>query len=610
MKKVFLLLACVQLLTSCEDILSQISIKPIRPEGLICSLDSTELDGWDEGFLINNDIYILFAEDSVWGTIAYFNQLDKDFNEGLLIEFDERNLISRIHDHEYIHSLKFSEDSLSVASIPVDTASNKAIKLRKYAFDYKDYYNEAVGLTRAKSSTMDKLSMYYFLHSTGVKIEISDKEIWQTVAQAIVEEALQEGLTKGVAKAAGKFAGAFVGATWFAVDVITLYDEVEKYTYFGHARLNVVGCDSDINPKEFSLDLKNLNTLPSPSKYGVITPFEYECGVMLDGKQLVGPIHFLTGQNVNLGTYDIPELNTGQHQLIPYLVCRNSGMKVLGQGASFFVYNEKPEYSVKVKNVEYKDGVVAVELDVKWAPVESSYVEFQGISFTKSNGDMFCPNLSDVHGGNAPHINDTDGEFCRSEFELDYTEYIAKTNIKIEYYTKFYHSVKTFHFPLEDFEVVYNQEPSITFMKPAIIGTEIIDYDEDNNPTRYCTNYEFEIDVKGCFWFSNAQYQIVSGNWINYWDMQSFPVDDNYKMYGYLEYNSNSELAHSSYYQMFLYDGSSKSSTNSLLFGGVPSCPTVTLGGALSNTFYIKEFKETTCSKKNVVNSCMRIFRE
>ena len=51
-------------------------------------------------------------------------------------------------------------------------------------------------------------------------------------------------------------------------------------------------------------------------------------------------------------------------------------------------------------------------------------------------------------------------------------------------------------------------------------------------------------------------------------------------MNGKLTYSSNSNMSHTSYFQMYLHNGSIKNSTNSLVFGGSPGSPTISIGGA------------------------------
>ena len=462
------------------------TLKIQQGNDLIIGISEDELDNWEEGFLVTDELFFATKEDSVGGTLAYLNKLNQNFEDGLLVQFNSGGVISQIFDHEYIHSLNFTDDSLYVTSVPIDTISNLPIKNKNVAFSYKDYCNVR-GLSRVSSKTMDRLAMYYFLHSTGVKVEISDKEVWKAVGQAIVEEAIGEGLEKGVVKVAGKVAGGLVGTCLLAYDAMSLIDEVKTYTYFGHARLNVTGYN--LNPDEFALECENFNTLPSPSKYGLIYPFNYECGVLLDGEHHLGPFNFQTSEIINVeGTYEIPELSEGYHTLEPYILCKDSGQKIIGKRLVFEVRKEViPEYSVKTKTI-YEDGEdIKVVLDFSWTPVQNSLIEYQGISFIKPNGEKFCLDLSTYTGGNAGVSSKTEGRISKSDFSWDGS--VGISYIKIAYWVKYRDKYETKSAFLENYEVVYEEDG----LREALIKLyQSTNGDNWTNNTNWCSDKPVE----------------------------------------------------------------------------------------------------------------------
>ena len=457
--KVFTQTIDKQLLTERNVVKPMSAVKAVmteRDDVEIIGIPEEELNGWEEGFLVNDEIFFVVSEDSVGGTIAYFNKLNQNFEDGLLIEYDSVGIIKQIHDHEYIHTLNFTDDSLYVTSVPADINSSLPIKQKEIAFNYKEECN-IERLSRVSSKTMDRLSMYYFLHSTGKKAEISNREVWMTVGQAIIEEAIGESFEKGVIKVAGKVAGGIVGGCLFAYDAIMLNEEVKVYTYFGHARLSIEGLGKGlaVNPKEFTVKCENFNTLPSATKYGMVYPFEYECGVLLDGKQHIGPISFKQGDTVNMGTYKIPELPEGTHVLLPYILCKFNGQRVVYNAVRFVVEElELPGYSVKTKYISEDGEDIKVILDFSWTPVSNSHIEYQGIRFTKPNGEKFCLNLSTYTGGNVGVADKTEGRISKSDFKWEGDR--GTSYIKIEYWVKFKEVYETKCAFLEDYVVVYD----------------------------------------------------------------------------------------------------------------------------------------------------------
>ena len=127
--------------------------------------------------------------------------------------------------------------------------------------------------------------------------------------------------------------------------------------------------------------------------------------------------------------------------------------------------------------------------------------------------------------------------------------------------------------------LIYKQKPSITFTSVSVNSTEVTSYDEENDVTRYKTQYSFDCDIKGTFWFNTIQFQIYSDHWNNNWSNQTVSDDGSYTMNGNMTYGSNSSMNHTGFYQMYLHNGGTKSSSNSLIFGGVPGNPSISIGG-------------------------------
>ena len=483
--KVFTQTIDKQLLTERNVVKPMSAVKAVmteRDDVEIIGIPEEELNGWEEGFLVNDEIFFVVSEDSVGGTIAYFNKLNQNFEDGLLIEYDSVGIIKQIHDHEYIHTLNFTDDSLYVTSVPADINSSLPIKQKEIAFNYKEECN-IERLSRVSSKTMDRLSMYYFLHSTGQKAEISNREVWMTVGQAIIEEAIGESIEKGVIKVAGKVAGGIVGGCLLAYDAIMLNEEVKVYTYFGHARLSIEGLGKGlaVNPKEFTVKCENFNTLPSATKYGMVYPFEYECGVLLDGKQHIGPISFKQGDTVNMGTYKMPELPEGTHVLLPYILCKFNGQRVYNAVRFVVEELELPEYSVKIKDISEDGEDIKVLLDFNWTPVSNSHIEYQGIRFTKPNGEKFCLNLSTYTGGNVGVADKTEGRISKSDFKWEGDR--GTSYIKIEYWVKFKEVYETKCAFLEDYVVVYDP------LREALIKLyQSTNGDNWTNNTNWCSD--------------------------------------------------------------------------------------------------------------------------
>ena len=125
---------------------------------------------------------------------------------------------------------------------------------------------------------------------------------------------------------------------------------------------------------------------------------------------------------------------------------------------------------------------------------------------------------------------------------------------------------KTFYKDLEsNNKIVYDEQPSITFTSVQHDGTET-----NVNGYDYQTNFSFTTVAKGSFWITNIQYILNGENWNNNWPSQSVDGDGEYSYTGYCEYSKNSNTSHQAYYTIYLKNGNTMNSTNSLYFSGNP----------------------------------------
>lgn len=204
-------------------------------------------------------------------------------------------------------------------------------------------------------------------------------------------------------------------------------------------------------------------------------------------------------------------------------------------------------------------------------------------------------------------------EIPRDEFEKDYDSFSATCDkILFSTYTKDKEGKVTLYDEREP-EIIYDMPPSITFTKASITGTQVIERDDENRPKRYRTDYSFGMDVIGAFWMSAIQYQTYSTSsyhWNGSSNWVTIPMDASYTSdNGYMEYGSDVNMSHTLYFRIELTDGSILNSTNSLVFGGVPSNPTIYIGGEPSQAPAINVVREDVLSKE-VFTSPFEIVKE
>ena len=199
-------------------------------------------------------------------------------------------------------------------------------------------------------------------------------------------------------------------------------------------------------------------------------------------------------------------------------------------------------------------------------------------------------------------------EIPRDEFEKDYDSFTATCD-KILLST--YAVDKDGNITWNDervADIVYDVPPSFTYTKASITGIQVIERDEDNRPKRYRTDYSYGMDIIGAFWISAVQYRFystVTYGWNGSTNWATVPMDASYSGNSAIEYDKDRNISHTEYTRMQLTDGSMLNSTNSLVFGGTPSNPTVYIGGKPSQAPAINvgrgEVKEVFTSPFEIV---------
>lgn len=168
----------------------------------------------------------------------------------------------------------------------------------------------------------------------------------------------------------------------------------------------------------------------------------------------------------------------------------------------------------------------------------------------------------------------------RNEFECDYSSLTAKCD-------RFLFATYTIdkencinYYDERNPQLIYDEKPNITIINASVTGIEK-GYDAYGRPCYY-TMCEWKIAVTGTLWFDNIQlYTYSDGGWSS-WSTQSVSADGIYTVNARRTYYPNSDIYSTSFYQMYLHDGSVKASTNSLVLSGTPENPLLTIGGTPS----------------------------
>lgn len=168
-------------------------------------------------------------------------------------------------------------------------------------------------------------------------------------------------------------------------------------------------------------------------------------------------------------------------------------------------------------------------------------------------------------------------------YEKNYNTFEAKAT---GYYIGTYIQLKNGNIiSLDEQEIqglVYNEKPSITFTQADCKGTWVAEYDNNGEIEKYHTSFRFFYDVKGSFWFDTIQFNVIPNDWQYYWESQTISEDGFFFTEKTLKNGVRSSMNHTGFYKMYLHNGDTKQSTNSIIFGGSPNHPSISIGGAPS----------------------------
>lgn len=168
-------------------------------------------------------------------------------------------------------------------------------------------------------------------------------------------------------------------------------------------------------------------------------------------------------------------------------------------------------------------------------------------------------------------------------YEKNYNTFEAKAT---GYYIGTYIQLKNGNIiSLDEQEIqglVYNEKPSITFIHADCKGTWVAEYDNNGEFEIYHTLFSYFYDVKGSFWFDTIQFNVIPNDWQYYWGSQTISEDGFFFTDKTLKNGVRSSMSHTGFYKMYLHNGDTKQSTNSIIFGGSPNHPSISIGGAPS----------------------------
>ena len=535
----------------------------------IYQIDSADLGDWDEGYIINDDIFFCATTDSINGKI---NAIESSFDADVF-----NNKANYLYFTYSIDGILESVQANDISFILTQKngATNVYMIKKDEIIDLGLYNINRSSLSRANDMNLLE-SAHSFLQEYGEKLAGSDSPFIRQFGEDIVSGKLfKDGIIKGISKLLGnKYLP-------FLADIISwLNDNSFENNIFGECVTKLGEITKSNNEYQLNFSLTNFESYPTLDELNK----KVECGVLYryveNNDRQLPTINFYTEKyEFEYSNNSTISLNLGKLRFGTYIFRSFVKRGDIVKYCDFKYYfcpdlDEKPNIDVSNKKCLYVgNNKFNISFNCNFHPLTNGGLLYQGIKISYSNGTQLISfGKNEGMGVNSETINKT-----IQDTYFDIQGLKASLKLKVQYWYVPLFDNNTYYIDMEPIELTYSDSPSIKFESASLLDTSIIETDEDR--IRYHTNYTFNISVQGSYWINSIQYTIPYDNWNNYWETQYVDGDDIYTMNGYSEYWNNSNTAHTTYYLLYLKNGETIRSNNSLTFSGNPLSSVSIVGG-------------------------------
>lgn len=553
-----------------KDNIDDTNAEGSKREWIVSKIDEVSLNGWNNGYVINDSIYFCEFVDTttyeIIGMIGSFNYMDN------IVITCKEGYVQTVYTDTETYNFIYDETGIKVIFINDSGAIEELLETEFPSV------NSRITTRTDNNSISWLVQVQNFLNNYADKLSSSDSRFLREQAEDIrnfPENLIKDGLVDGLTKLTGKRSLPYI------MDILDNLGEYDRErSMFGNCMMTVLGVSKSDTDYFINANLSGFESIPS---YGDNTQSvtggivcRYTKGTDTWNKPTTSYYDYKWEhnykENSNL-TEKLPKMNLGWYEFRSYVT--RAGVTKYGNSYSYLysVLDENPTFTISNVKCSYLgNDKFKVEFDCSFVPLNNDGLLYQGIMLNTEYGDKLT---SFGAGTTTEKVSKT---VSADNFTI--SETTATLNIKAQYWYVTRYSSETFYKDLENNVLIkYDEQPSIKFTSSQINGTSILEYDE-NNGNHYETTYSFKYDATGTFWIDHIQYTIVQGNWNNYWDSQTLNGDGEYSASGTATYWTSSTASHQSYYTIYLRTGGMIQSSNSLYFSGNPISSVSIIGGS------------------------------
>lgn len=584
----FILCAVFILLCSCQKETNTLN-ENNDDKFLVGLIPSTALCGWDYGYQIKEDYYLVYKEMTDAGkecVIGYMASMDSLQSGEILFEADKNYKLTKIIDDSVFYFFSYEHDSVSliilnsdgeksydkvfnINDVKIDFLPNTKVSTKSVADDIS-LICELLGNISFFMNEYDDISKHDWTSALG------------TLAQMIMDERVIKPIIKFFSKRLLLPITVIQTLREAPETVHTLYNTIVGWPYFGPANTRI----SSFSNKTLNVEIVNSGYMP-----------EIEPRLTVNCRVVVKYTGFYRDNNsvgINEGvfyqnefkiqphdtsvSFNLPALKLGFYTATSYLRCGD----VYREGTTVIyccdILERLPQYSIDEYSFNSTGtGKLSLTLSASMKP------------------DDFFPNLN-IHLSGNSHVLflSADDNIYKetvtinlniedSELDIDNKKasFIFNANYSLwpsdDFGPRFY--------DLNPTTLTYSEQPSIRFESVKIDRTEkrtekknnVItrrgsspDVPDEEEITYYTTYFTATYSMEGSFWIRDI-YNVKYGT-THVTDLTNVKPQKTgtYKFQGAIEYNSDSPLWKEAtiYCNMNLIDGSSITSSNTLYFYG------------------------------------------
>lgn len=567
-------------------------------------IPSDAIEGWNEGIITESDYYALVREDFENSQYeCYINGINKGNGKGLLIVFDDNLNIKQAVTEHWVCTISIDNDNEKVRAIII---SKDGVSLAEFEFPYSMFTTPSPVMTRAKTAKRAPLDMNTILNAVN---KFRDFQSYNDAFNSFLDGDIKGALTDIAGNLLGKLLGGKSPGAGFATSLWWdwlkgLGDEAKERfitNYLGQASVTIQDVER-INSNEYRIHLyvSGMETVPTPDLGG---KRKVELGLAVSKKT----------KNVSLQNKELyftpsqPLIQSNGPQSIDVWVESNYTYYIVGClipiAESPFAGPVEIESATRYSNKERINGFDGYIKEFKQISAEHSYetvtflgkatgvlqtiddIDSWGVYVLKENGEYL--HFPSIYNSYTEEV-EVSLDVRKSDFGyLNYHEFNALYPLKIGIFKKYTiangSSYNMYGEPI-DIQFIYDEKPSVTFTSAQITGVNSYpQYDDEGEYqyTYYSAPLLFNFDVKGSLWMSYIQSHVYSNSgWTD--NEGSIEIVDNrsYSNPSGMSYYNDSDMNFTYYYMIHLGNGSTLNSTNSVVFGGTPEHPTVSVGGA------------------------------